>query len=50
MKFRKCQNLNSFFRVIIFLELSKYSWNLQMPRLIEKFKNWHPFLHVGTPN
>ena len=39
-KFGKCQNLNSFFHEISFLELPKYSWNLQMVRMIKKFKNW----------
>ena len=28
------------FREINFLELLKYCWNLQMLRIIEKFKNW----------
>ena len=40
MRFRKCQNLNSLFHEISFLELPKYSWNLQMVRMIKKFKNW----------
>ena len=40
MKFCKCQNLNSLFREIIFLELPKYSRNLPMLSIIEKFKNW----------
>ena len=48
----KCQNLNSLFREINFLEFSKYFWNLQMSTMIEKlkvfsltkqFKNWHAF-------
>ena len=49
----KCQNLNSLFREISFLELSKYSWNLQMLSIIEKLKNWKNFLKnsrkIGTP-
>ena len=40
MKFCQCQNLNSLFREISFLELLKYPWNLQMVSMIEKFKNW----------
>ena len=37
MKLCKCQNLNSLFCEISFLELPKYSWNLRMVRMIEKF-------------
>ena len=44
MKFCKCQNLNSLFREIIFLELPKYSWNVQMLSIIEKFKDWKVLL------
>ena len=40
IKFWKCQYLNSLFREIYFLELPKYSWNLQMLNIIQKFKNW----------
>ena len=39
MKFCKCQNLNSLFLEINFSELPKYSRNLQMLSIIEKFKN-----------
>ena len=53
MTFCKCQNLDSLFREISFLELPKYSWNLQMVRIIEKFKNWKILLKnswkIGTP-
>ena len=53
VKFCKCQNLNSFFRKISFLELPKYSWNLQMVSMIEKFKNPKILLKnswkIGTP-
>ena len=52
MKFCKCQNLNSLFREISFLELPKYSWNLQMLSPIEKFKEWKillkKYLKIGT--
>ena len=37
MKICKCQNLNSLFREISFLEFPEYSWNLQMVSMIEKF-------------
>ena len=53
MKFCKCQNLNSLFPGIICLELPKYSWNLQLLSIIEKFKNWKILLKnnwkIGTP-
>ena len=45
--FCKCQLLNSLFRGINFLELSKYSWNLQKSWIIEKFKNWFFFFLNG---
>ena len=52
MKFWKCQNLNSFFSEISFLELPIYSWNLQMVSITEKFKNllarlWHGGTSTG---
>ena len=37
-------NLNSLFPEISFLELPKYSWNLEMLSIIEKFKNWKTIL------
>ena len=40
MKFCKCQNLNSLFSEISFLELPKYPWNWQILSIIEKLKNW----------
>ena len=43
MKFCKCQNLGSLFREINFLQLLKYSRNLQMLSIIEKFKNKKSF-------
>ena len=43
MKVCKCQNLNTLFCEINFLELPKYSWNLQMLSIIENFKNWKNF-------
>ena len=43
MKFFKCQNLRSLFREINFLQLPKYSRNLQMLRIIKKFKNKNSF-------
>ena len=46
MKFCKCQNLNSLFLEINFLELPKYFWNLQMLIVIEKFKNWRILLKI----
>ena len=53
MKFCKFQNLNSQFCEISFLELPKYSWNLKMVSMIEKFKNWKNLLKnswtIGTP-
>ena len=44
IKFCKCQNWNSLFREISFLELPKYSGNLQMVSTIEKLKNWKIYL------
>ena len=53
MEFCRCQNLNSLFHEISFLELPKYSWNLQMVSMIEKFKNWKILLKnswkIGPP-
>ena len=43
MKVCKCQNLNTLFCETNFLELPKYSWNLQMLSIIENFKNWKNF-------
>ena len=40
VKFCKVQLLNSFFREISFPEFPKYSWNLQMLIIFEKFKHW----------
>ena len=39
MKFCKCQNFNSLFGEISFPKLLKYSWNLQILSIIEKFNN-----------
>ena len=53
MKSCKCQNLNYLFREISFLELPKYSQNVQILTIIEKFKNWKIPLKnswkIGTP-
>ena len=62
----KCQNLNSLFREINFLQLPKYSWNLQMLAIIEKlfllknswklaclarqFEKWHVFGTLAHKN
>ena len=60
----KCQNLNSLFREINFLQLPKYSWNLQMLAIIEmffeiveklarlarQFEKWHVFGTLAHKN
>ena len=46
MKFCKFQNLNSLIREISFPELPKYSWNLKMLSIIEKFQNWKFFWKI----
>ena len=53
IKVCKCQNMNSLFREISFLELPKYSWNVHMLSMIKKFKNWKILLKnswkIGIP-
>ena len=48
-KFCKCQNLHSFFHEINFLQLPKYSRNLQMLNIIEKFENKNSFEKLVRP-
>ena len=53
-KILRMLKFKSFFsRKINFLELPKYSWNLQMSGIIEKFVNWKILLKnnwkIGTP-
>ena len=51
--FLQMSKLNSLFRDISFLELPKYSRDLQVLRIIEKFKNWKILLKnswkIGKP-